>query len=172
VFTDSNAVVNANMKGTQLSNTSSAFTNNSQRKFIRTRKYNNEQWLHCVYESMNKVWYEISTDNGINWSIANNGQPLNEADGKSPSASAYESNDANGHYVVIIYVQDLGINNRKIFVKLFINGEYKCESEITSISLNDWYQDPRPVVAYANGGKVLVVWKRGQGYVDSPGIVL
>jgi hypothetical protein len=49
------------------SNTQNAF-NNSQRKFIRTPDGN----LHLVYESMNRVWYERSSDNGLNWVIVKN----------------------------------------------------------------------------------------------------
>lgn len=60
-----------------------AFSGNSQRKLIRTQDFNNP--IHIVYESMGKVWYEMSTDNGATWEIMNNGQPLSANESKNPS---------------------------------------------------------------------------------------
>jgi hypothetical protein len=63
------------------SNDQNAYTNNSQRKFIRT----NNGVLYYIYESLNRVWLERSTDNGITWIIANNGKPLRNENSKNPS---------------------------------------------------------------------------------------
>ncbi|GAB4287703.1 MAG: hypothetical protein Kow0098_04630 [Ignavibacteriaceae bacterium] len=60
VFTNSDAVVNANLKGASLSDNSSAFNKNGQRKFVRT----DDGTFHYVYESMGRVWYKINTENG------------------------------------------------------------------------------------------------------------
>jgi len=57
VFTAENAVASANYKGHFLSNSSSALTNNGQRKVVRDRF----GIYHMVYESMNKLWYTKST---------------------------------------------------------------------------------------------------------------
>jgi hypothetical protein len=65
VFKSNNATVTANVKGSLLSNNTSTFANNSQRKIVRT----GNGWLHQVYESMGHVWYELSTDNGNTWSL-------------------------------------------------------------------------------------------------------
>ena len=72
VFNSANAVVTSNYKGIHLSNDASAFSNNSQRKFARTQ----DGRLHLVYSSIGHVWYEISTDGGTTWTLANNGKPL------------------------------------------------------------------------------------------------
>ncbi len=57
----------AKYKGTQLSDNQSAFTNNNQRKMIRTANGN----LFLTYESMGEVWLEMSTDNGRTWDFVN-----------------------------------------------------------------------------------------------------
>jgi hypothetical protein len=67
VFTDGNAAINANLKGVQVSNYSGVYNNNGQRKFVRT----DDGYLHHVYESMGKVFYELSSDGGTNWQIIN-----------------------------------------------------------------------------------------------------
>ncbi|MDP4175037.1 MAG: T9SS type A sorting domain-containing protein [Bacteroidota bacterium] len=70
---NSSANLVAFYKAKTISNTQSAFSNTGQRKFIRT----SDGYLHLVYESMNKIWYERSTDGGATWTIQNNGKPLN-----------------------------------------------------------------------------------------------
>ncbi|MFN3874245.1 MAG: hypothetical protein ACK4R9_14700, partial [Ignavibacterium sp.] len=60
VFKQENATVQANLKGTQLSNNPNTYNYNNQRKYART----DDGYLHLVYESMGSVWYEISPDNG------------------------------------------------------------------------------------------------------------
>ena len=86
VFTNSSAAVTANYKGVHISNNASAFSNNSQRKLVRT--YNG--WLHQVYESMGHVWYEMSTDGGTTWTLqglipGGSPGPLDIGGGKCPS---------------------------------------------------------------------------------------
>jgi hypothetical protein len=84
VFTSSNAAVKANLKGTQLSNESDAFSSNNQRKFVK----DGDGTMHHVYSSMGSVWYETSTDEGDSWNIIN-GSPV--ATGSSPSISVRKS---------------------------------------------------------------------------------
>jgi hypothetical protein len=74
-------VVNAKLKGTQISNDQNAYGSGSQRKFVRT----NDGVMYNLYESLNRVWLEKSTDNGSTWSIINNGNPLKNADSRNPS---------------------------------------------------------------------------------------
>jgi len=62
----------ANYKASQLSSDAAAYTNNSQRKIVKTA----DGWLHQVYQSMGHVFIEHSTNNGTSWFIGNNGQPL------------------------------------------------------------------------------------------------
>lgn len=75
------ATVTAVMKGANVSEDPLAFSTNSQRKFVKT----DDGWLHKVYESMGHVWYETSSDNGVTWTINNNGKPLDNGEGKLPS---------------------------------------------------------------------------------------
>jgi hypothetical protein len=82
VFNNSGATVSANVKCSMLSSNASTFSNNSQRKLVRTSY---DGWLHQVYESMGRAWLEHSTDNGSTWTLGNNGQPLDNGSGKCPS---------------------------------------------------------------------------------------
>jgi hypothetical protein len=63
--------------------------NNGQRTFFKDSNWNGDQflgYLHNVYCSMGKIWYERSTDNGVTWEIMNNGRPINLSENaKSPS---------------------------------------------------------------------------------------
>jgi hypothetical protein len=88
VFKDDNADLTANLKGTQLSDNTAAYLNNNQKKLLRTT-YGTAQ-LNSVYESINKVWLEASTDGGANWSILNNGSPLSTYKSTSPAISPYQ----------------------------------------------------------------------------------
>lgn len=65
-ITNTNTSLYALFKGTQRSSNASAYSNNSQRKIVRTTA---NGWLHQVYESMGHVWYELSKDNGTTWTL-------------------------------------------------------------------------------------------------------
>ncbi len=98
VFNNSGATVKAVMKGTQLSNDAAAYSNNSQRKFVRT----SDGTLYMVYESLGHVWYEMSTDNGATWSLGNGGKPLDSNGGKLPSIASH------GHDISIVWEEKSG----------------------------------------------------------------
>jgi len=83
VFTDGSAEVNAVLKGVQVSNYSGAYNNNGQRKFVRT----DDGYLHHVYESMGKVFYELSSDGGANWQIIN----MPGWEGETPSIDYFQN---------------------------------------------------------------------------------
>ncbi len=153
VFTDINPVVNANYKGTQLSNNQNAFSN--QRKFIRTydQQYNTTRF-HLVYESMNKVWYERSTD-GINWEIMNNGQPIYEGIGKHPSIDALPGS----HSVIIVYNKD----EWEIAAQYYQDGIFKFESIVCD---NGWVMgNAKPVIACAPA-RFMIAWNDYSGYIN------
>ncbi|MCC7094682.1 MAG: chitobiase/beta-hexosaminidase C-terminal domain-containing protein [Ignavibacteriaceae bacterium] len=153
VFTDINPVVNANYKGTQLSNNQNAFSN--QRKFIRTydQQYNTTRF-HLVYESMNKVWYERSTD-GINWEIMNNGQPIYEGIGKHPSLDALPGS----HSVIIVYNKDEWV----IAAQYYQDGIFKFESIVCD---NGWVMgNAKPVIACAPA-RFMIAWNDYSGYIN------
>lgn len=88
VFTLDGATAQANLKGTQLSNTN--FSGNSgQRSFLRD-DIDGCGFLHNVYSSMGKIYYERSTDNGLTWHLMNGGKPINPStNAKSPSICDY-----------------------------------------------------------------------------------
>lgn len=86
VFTSDGATAQANLKGTNLTNTQYNWSS-GQRSFIKDDVIGH---LHNVYCSMGKVWYERSTDNGITWHIMNGGKPFNPStNAKSPSICQY-----------------------------------------------------------------------------------
>jgi hypothetical protein len=102
-------------KGIGISDDENAYASNSQRKFVRT----DDDWLHNVYSSMGRVWYEISSDNGVTWQLANNGQPLNDGEAKQPSIDySYKSPDI--HQTVVVYQEKSG-SSSKIKIKYFEN---------------------------------------------------
>lgn len=96
VFTLDGAMAQANLKGTQLTNTSFSDARSGQRGFI---KDNYNGYLHNVYESMGKIWYERSTNNGDTWTLMNNGAPINP-DGNAKSPSICENKSYNLLYIV------------------------------------------------------------------------
>ena len=124
VFTSSNATVTANLKSTQLSGDAAAFTNNGQRKFVRTQE--EEGWLHQVYTSNGHVWLEHSTDDGETWFLGNNGQPLDDGAGKCPSIdwghyyyySSSQGTYVHEHILVVAYQQQY-MNSYKIQYAIF-----------------------------------------------------
>ncbi|GAB6282234.1 MAG: hypothetical protein STSR0008_09780 [Ignavibacterium sp.] len=63
VFTLDTATAQANLKGTQLSNTINAYSNNSQRKVVKA--YGDT--LYTTYQSMGNIFLEKSTNNGVTW---------------------------------------------------------------------------------------------------------
>ena len=98
VFTLDNATAQANLKGTQLTNTPFQF-GVGQRGFVRSTN----GYLHNVYESMGDIFYERSTDQGSTWLLMNNGKPINPdyatASAKSPSVCF----DASYDLLYIVY---------------------------------------------------------------------
>jgi len=147
------ATYTANLKGSQLSNSQNAITNPSQRKFVR----GSNGYLHFVYESIGKIWYELSTDNGITWQIANNGNPLSFSYGKSPSIDY--SNDSKigivwqeeneGAYSIKIAVFSLG-------GLLLMNGKTSVHDEIYLPYTNN----ANPIISWGGDGRFIVAWER------------
>jgi hypothetical protein len=108
VFHYPNATVSANLKASQLSNTSSAYSNNGQRKFIET-KLDGITWLHQVYVSGNHVWLEHSSDGGATWILGNNGHSLDgsSSGAKNPSiAYTYQTFGPDENYYIGIVWQE------------------------------------------------------------------
>ncbi len=84
------------------SNQTNAFENSSARKFIKT----SDGVMHLVYESMGRVWYEQSTDNGVNWILMNDGKPLDNGNGECPSI---DFGTIGEHILILIAYQETNI---------------------------------------------------------------
>jgi thermolysin len=142
-----NASYTALYKLTNYASTSSGFGESSQKKLVRT----NDGYLHKVYESMGYVWYEMSTDNGSTWTIMNNGRPLSEFEGKSPSIDnsgtgvAIVWQEKNGDYFTIRLAYHVFPGNTLYF-------GYVCDWHTIPYSHNS-----TPVIAYS-GEQMLVAW--------------
>lgn len=102
VFKTADAELSANLKGTNLSKDNDAYYSTSQRTFIKS----DDGYLHSVYVSQEKVWYEVSHDNGVTWKIQKDASPVSDW-GKNPSidvGSYYD--DPTGftfYYTVIVW---------------------------------------------------------------------
>jgi hypothetical protein len=154
-------LVKANFKGTQLSNKEEGYQTSSQRKFIRTDDGN----LHSVYESMGKAWYEISTDNGLTWQIANNGQPLSgSAEAKLPAI------DYTGSFVVIVWQEKNG-GAYDIKAAKFSSGIKMYGATIFMDIDLPYSSSTNPLVAIDGEGRILFLWKRDVGLVFSYGVL-
>ena len=149
IFNNANAVVTANYKGVHLSGTSwlGYWNSTSQKKVVMT----SDGYLHMVYGSIERVWYEKSTNNGTTWQLMNNGKPLSSNNSYDPSISA------NGTEVVIVYQEIVGTGNN---IMLFhpcgcgTEGNYLLEAE----PVNEGRMTP--VVALGANNEVMIVWKR------------
>ncbi|RJQ59597.1 MAG: T9SS C-terminal target domain-containing protein [Stygiobacter sp.] len=144
VFTNANAIVTSNYKGHLISSSSAGFTTNSQRKIVKTT----DNQLHLVYESMGKVWYTRSTDNGVSWTQE---VPVNYLgyDSKNCSISSY------GTSVYIIY-QSNESSYPCIRLDKYIGGARSWS--YVAYTLSSYTYETKPVVAsYEN--TICVVYK-------------
>jgi hypothetical protein len=146
VFNQPDAVIKAVMKSPQLSNDANGFNGNHQRKTVRT----DDGFLHMVYESMGKVWYEYSRDNGQSWILGNSYKSLNNGlSAKNPSIDFIEDN------IVITYVSLEAYNSIKleIFSKNVNNYSYRNSYTLFQHGeLNNNYIAPIVALSY---GRVL-----------------
>jgi hypothetical protein len=131
------------------SNQTNAYSNTSQRRFIQTP----DGVKHIVYESMNKVWYELSTDNGTTWILGNGGKPLSGADSKNPSMSFY------GNQIGIVWQEkNGGTFNIKLAVLYSANYASSIIDTLVSSDGADYSYNANPVVEWGYNGKAAVVW--------------
>jgi hypothetical protein len=168
VFKTSDAELTANLKGSLLSDDEDGYKSNSQRKFVR----DNDGWLYHVYTSQGRVWLETSSDNGGIWELGNNGQPLDNGEGKQPSIDWGWFNSTHNIFVVV-YQEKFG-NNSKVRAKCFIREadfdlEYVDDEDIATISEDYYSTNTTPVVGlYPNSEPnapltTTIIWKNGTG---------
>lgn len=163
VFTDVDAVSKANLKGTQLSDDENAYENSNQRKFV----ISSAGYFHIVYESMGKVWYERSIDEGQTWEIMNGGKPLNDGLGKYPSID-FNPSDQGDDQVVIVYWEEsiTEPSGTKIIAKYF-DFEYSPPIILKGVVAYDYFvvdETTQPAVSFSQGSLgsfILVTWNKG-----------
>ena len=141
-----NTTYNAFYKYVNHSNNTNAYFSNSQKKLVRTA----DGYLHKVYESMGKVWYEKSTNNGTNWTIENNGKPLLENDAKLPAIDYNTGNE-----IIIVWQEIYNFYEVEMFKirmayygrpgsQLVFNDVY---NESASLTPNAYTFNTNPVIA-------------------------
>jgi V8-like Glu-specific endopeptidase len=170
VFTSGDAVVQANLKGQGLSNSEVAYTNNSQRKFL----WINPGRLHSVYESMGKVWYETSTDNGSTWQIMNNVSPFGTLSSLPAIAIDYNSPEYN---TFITYRECEDQNCQSSFIKFarfnIPGNNIISEEAVPSVGFGDFATNPVIASGFSQNGPVphfVLVYEVKSGLYVDPGI--
>jgi len=169
-----NATYTAFYKLPKHSNNSGTNSNNSQQKFVRMPEtdFFSNGILCNVYESMEKIWLEKSTDNGANWQLANGGAPISYSGNlaKSPSMCL----TGNG-FLLIAYQEAIpGLEEEEHYVtlKIFnVLGDAPIDSAQAVIQRSSFSADATPVITFANYQDVnrfTVVWKVNE--IDSWGM--
>lgn len=141
-FHADNAEVTANYKGSRLSTDQNAVRGWSQRKMART----SDGSLHLVYESMGKVWYEYSTDNGNTWNLIN----LQNGESKLPSIDTF------GNQVGIVYQEKSG-SDTYFRIHIFNSGD-DTDQYSGAPPFETGYNDYKPVIGMSGNGRVFVAF--------------
>jgi hypothetical protein len=175
VFIKGGASITANLKATGLSNDEYAYSSNNQGKFIRTADGN----LHKVYESMGHVWYEMSTDNGQNWMLQNNHQPLDDGGGENPSIDWVNINGTHQYIVIVFQQNEPGVGfSYSIQAALFGGNEAYPWVDTKTVYSTPFYQqthcETTPVIAaypaYDCAG-IGIVWHTNEGLMLKNGSI-
>ena len=155
----------AQYKAIARSNNANAFALNNQRKILRTENGT----MFRVYESLNKIWLEKSTDGGTTWVLANNHEPISYDTGgptpavaSSPSIGIAPHNDVPNHFVMAVcYLLSTPSQDALWVVRIDANGNIltdysgKFEKQIAS-----WPELGEPVIAVNYNGEINIVFKR------------
>ncbi|NWG28394.1 MAG: T9SS type A sorting domain-containing protein [Ignavibacteriaceae bacterium] len=153
-----NTTITANLKGTQLSNETTAYDYNSQRKFVRTDNGN----LHNVYISLGALWYERSTDGGTTWDIVG-GQPINSDNPKQVSIDYLPP--GSGTDVVLIAYQCTTSTGSKVVVDVYIDGapragQFRYDVVSFTHTSGEYSQmNAEPVISLAQEWDFLITYK-------------
>jgi len=131
------------------SNSLSALSSNSQRKFISDVNGNK----HLVYDSQGSVWYTKSTDNGAAWLPE---VKINENGTQAKGATMATSTDGN---LYVLYQCDRGLRtntNPTLVLSQYYYGTLRWQTEVCDLS--SYTYNTMPVISAING-VVLVVYK-------------
>ncbi len=150
-------------KTTHKTNSTSALTNTSQRKVVRT----DEGYLFLVYESGNRVWLERSVDNGTTWSLCNNGPIDNGPEAKQPSLDYLTDVSYGGvnNELFITYQQKTSNGNYTIQIARCNNAGQKLSDQIIYSSSSSYSNNTTPTVSvtwyYRNEWRkqIVGIWK-------------
>jgi hypothetical protein len=153
----SSATYTANYKGTNLTSNNYTFGANNQRRIAKTT----DGIIHKVYESMDKVWYETSTDNGDTWTIMNNGQPLSSNNSYSPVIV-----NRKGTSEVIIAYQEQG----KIVINFYDSYSYQTPLHIYSLNLPAGVTFTNQSVGWRYNGQLMIVYDIPSVWGVTPGV--
>jgi len=151
-FDQSNTSVTSNLKGQLMSNYNYNFTNSGQRKIVRT----SDGTLHIFYQSLDKIWYERSTNGGTTWQTTTS---LTSSNGKLPAACVY------GNNIILVYQENNG-GNAQIRVKNYLYSGGNLTEQATAIiatSVANTYPT-NPTVSSTSGGLLAVVWQENRIY--------
>ncbi|MBI9071578.1 MAG: T9SS type A sorting domain-containing protein [Melioribacteraceae bacterium] len=143
-------------KGTHFTNSSSTFAKAGQRKLYWV--YPNGD-LIMVYESMNKIWLEKSTNGGSTWTLCNNDQSLNNSGTASePSIALYD--EAYPSHCIAYKEVDNGVQFIKLIV---INNQYNIIGRHTVASTSGTCSNPTIAISGSSQKKVIITWKESSG---------
>jgi hypothetical protein len=151
-----NKVYDVLYKYPHYSNTSTAYANPNQRRFVKS----SAGYFHMVYESMGKIWYERKFGESGTWVIMNGGKPLNDGLGKYPSIDCSPNSS---DQVIIVYWEESSTSpaGSKIIAHYFDNSYPKI---LKGVVANDYlvvHEDSQPVVSISQGGFILVAFNSG-----------
>lgn len=140
VFTGSNATVTANVKGSLLSNVSTASGYGTQSKIVRDYQGN----LNLVYQSAGEIWYTKSTNNGQTWSPEVRISAGDDSARNPSIAQWYSSNPAypNPYELYVVWVDAYAGQ---------LGSGWSVFSNSLQISSNTW-GTPTPVNNLPSGG--------------------
>jgi hypothetical protein len=160
IIPTSQSGIYATFKATHFSNNTTALANSSQKKTMRSDDGN----LHLVYSSMGHVWYEISSNNGATWQLANNGKPLDTYGGKNSSIDYSPSEGGGGNNIVITFQSDNN-GDAELTTQFFQNGVLQFQDSFIPNPINDYSNyDLTPVISDGVNGRVIVVWRNSGLY--------
>lgn len=156
IWPDNNQTYTALYKMVHKSNDETAYSNNSQRKFIRTP----DGYYHHVYESMNDVWYERSTNNGQSWEIVFSTFPRysNFLKCTQPNLTYYVDNQGNTHvYLIFVIVDPTG---DRIPMIEFVNDNYNVtERYVENYPIESGRKYMNPIAACSKNGEIFCAWE-------------
>jgi len=153
-------------KGRQLSNYSSAYSNNNQRKTVAIR---GGEYI-SVYESMGKIWIEKLKLDGT-WELMENGDlASNIYECKNPSIAV------DGNNLFIVFQEN--ISNKSFNIRLMAfdvagNSAITLDNEIVETQSNISYDNTNPVISVVDNYQnieILLVWKEDGNAFYSPGL--